>query len=156
VVRCALNDPSPRVRAAALAATAHLLEGPATRTYFAAAEVRFNSKTGAVIRANFASLSSTLGDTACATHEALVRAVRGEPALSCLPAACKALSAFFDAAPFGRLPRDLVPKALGGIQKRLLDLPTEGASRVDGEVGAARVSLLAALTAALAAKGLAG
>ena len=153
VVRCALNDPSPRVRAAALAATAHLLEGPATRTYFAAAEVRFNSKTGAVIRANFASLSSTLGDTACATHEALVRAVRGEPALSCLPAACKALSAFFDAAPFGRLPRDLVPKALGGIQKRLLDLPTEGASRVDGEVGAARVSLLAALTAALAAKG---
>ena len=153
VVRCALNDPSPRVRAAALAATAHLLEGPATRTYFAAAEVRFNSKTGAVIRANFASLSSTLGDTACATHEALVRAVRGEPALSCLPAACKALSAFHDAAPFSRLPRDLVPKALGGIQKRLLDLPTEGASRVDGEVGAARVSLLAALTAALAAKG---
>ena len=154
VVRCALNDPSPRVRAAALAATAHLLEGPATRTYFAAAEVRFNSKTGAVIRANFASLSSTLGDTACATHEALVRAVRGEPALSCLPAACKALSAFHDAAPFSRLPRDLVPKALGGIQRRLLDLPTEGgASRVDGEVGAARVSLLAALTAALAAKG---
>jgi hypothetical protein len=153
VVRCALNDPSPRVRAAALAATAHLLEGPATRTYFAAAEVRFNSKTGAVIRANFASLSSTLGDIACATHEALVRAVRGEPALSCLPAACKALSAFHDAAPFSRLPRDLVPKALGGIQRRLLDLPTEGASRVDGEVGAARVSLLAALTAALAAKG---
>jgi hypothetical protein len=34
VVRCALNDPSPRVRAAALAATAHLLEGPATRTVF--------------------------------------------------------------------------------------------------------------------------
>ena len=51
IVRCALNDPSPRVRAAATAATASLLEGPATKRYLAAAEVRTNPKTGAVVRA---------------------------------------------------------------------------------------------------------
>ena len=153
VVRCALNDPSPRVRAAAMAATANLLEGPATKRYLAAAEVRTNPKTGAVVRANFASLSSTLGDIARATHEALTRAVRAEPALSCVPAACKALGAFHDAAPFARLPRDMIPKSMEAVVRRLNELPTHEGSSQDPEVGAARVSLLAALTAVLAAKG---
>lgn len=152
IVRCALNDPSPRVRAAATAATASLLEGPATKRYLAAAEVRTNPKTGAVVRANFASLSSTLGDIACATHEALTRAVRAEPASSCVPAACKALGAFHDAAPFARLPRDMIPKSMEAVMRRLNELAPEGSSQ-DPEVGAARVSLLAALTAVLAAKG---
>ena len=43
-----MGDPAPRVRAAAAAAVAQLLEGPATRQYLAAAELRVNPKTGQV------------------------------------------------------------------------------------------------------------
>jgi hypothetical protein len=39
-------------------------------------------------------------------------------------AACKALSAFIDAAPFSRLPKELLPKAMLAIWKRLQELPT--------------------------------
>jgi hypothetical protein len=74
------------VRAAAAAAVAQLLDGGATRQYLAAAEVRVNTKTGQVMRRNFASLSSTLGDTAVTLHDALVRVIAAEPSLSCLPA----------------------------------------------------------------------
>jgi hypothetical protein len=161
LLRVALQDPAPRVRAAALSAIAHLLEGNVTRQYMAVAEVRTNPKTGAVIRRNFASLSSTLGDVAATTHDALVRIVQAEPSLACLPAACKALSAFVDAAPFGRLPPTLLPRAIGVIWTRVGELSVCGgngggwASRAEGsssETTTARTSLLAALTAALSAK----
>ena len=64
----------------------------------------------------------------------------------------QALGAFHDAAPFARLPRDMIPKSMEAVMRRLNELAPEGSSQ-DPEVGAARVSLLAALTAVLAAKG---
>ena len=78
LLRLVVADPSPRVRAAAAAATAQMLEGSATRQYLAAAEVRVHPKTGLVIRRNFASLSSTLGDVAATLHAALTRAAAAE------------------------------------------------------------------------------
>ena len=155
LLRLVVADPSPRVRAAAAAATAQMLEGSATRQYLAAAEVRVHPKTGLVIRRNFASLSSTLGDVAATLHAALTRAAAAEPSLSCVPAACKALSAFLDAAPFARLPEDLLPKAMSAAWKRARDLPEPGRSggEASSDVAAARTSLIAALGAALGAKG---
>ena len=163
-LRLVVADPSPRVRAAAAAAIAQMLEGNATRQYLAAAEVRVHPKTGLVIRRNFASLSSTLGDVAVTLHAALTRAAVAEPSLSCVPAACKALAAFLDAAPFARLPEDLLPKAMSAAWKRAKNLPEpSGASRADAagrnggeassDVAAARTSLIAALGTALGAKG---
>jgi hypothetical protein len=96
-----LADPSPRVRAAAASAIAHLFDAPASRQFFSAADVALDKKTGLPVRrVGFASLSSTLGDVALATHHALCRAVTSEPEKNCLPSACKALAAFVDAAPF--------------------------------------------------------
>ena len=163
-LRLVVADPSPRVRAAAAAAIAQMLEGNATRQYLAAAEVRVHPKTGLVIRRNFASLSSTLGDVAVTLHAALTRAAAAEPSLSCVPAACKALAAFLDAAPFARLPEDLLPKAMSAAWKRAKNLPEpSGAARADAagrnggeassDVAAARTSLIAALGTALGAKG---
>jgi len=60
LLRCVVLDPAPRVRAAAAAAVAQLMDGAATRQYLAVAEVRLNTK-GQVMRRNFSSLSSTLG-----------------------------------------------------------------------------------------------
>ena len=167
LLRCVVLDPAPRVRTAAAAAVAQLLEGPASKRYLAAAEARVDAKTGRAVRRNFASLSSTLGDVATTLHDGLLRVVAAEPNLGCLPAACKALSAFVDAAPFSRLPPDLLPRAMLVVWKRLRDLPAAGGraeaagwggggAAAAGDITTARVSLLAALTATLSVKAASG
>jgi hypothetical protein len=123
LARVVLHDPSPRARAAAAAAVAQLLDSAASRQYLSAAELKLDAKTGlAARRVNFASLSSTLGDLAVATHGALTLAVAAEPAPACVPSACKALAALADAAPFARLPRNLLPDAALAAWRRVSSL----------------------------------
>ena len=121
LARVFLSDPSPRVRGAAFLATAALFDARESRAFFAAAEARASDpRTGRVMRrAHFASLSSTLGDVAVTTHGALVRAVAAEPDVGLLPAACKALAAFVDAAPHGRMPEETLEKTVAAIWARL-------------------------------------
>ena len=121
LARVFLSDPSPRVRGAAFLATAALFDARESRAFFAAAEARASDpRTGRVMRrAHFASLSSTLGDVAVTTHGALVRAVAAEPDVGLLPAACKALAAFIDAAPHGRMPEETLEKTVAAIWARL-------------------------------------
>ena len=121
LARVFLSDPSPRVRGAAFLATAALFDARESRAFFAAAEARASDpRTGRVMRrAHFASLSSTLGDVAVTTHGALVRAVAAEPDVGLLPAACKALAAFIDAAPHGRMPEETLEKTVAAVWARL-------------------------------------
>jgi hypothetical protein len=164
LARVMLHDPSPRARAAAAAAVAQLFDAPASRQYLSAAETKLDSKTGlALRRVNFASLSSTLGDLAVATHGALTHAVASEPALACVPSACKACAALADAAPFGKLPRNLLPDAALAAWRRISGLQAVGGTRLlpsssggpneDPELVSATVALLSALAATLGAKG---
>ena len=157
LARVVLHDPSPRARAAAAAAVAQLLDSAASRQYLSAAELKLDAKTGlAARRVNFASLSSTLGDLAVATHGALTLAVAAEPALACVPSACKALAALADAAPFARLPRNLLPDAALAAWRRVSSLVsgmTSKTSAEDSETATAAVALLSALAATLGAEG---
>ena len=164
LARVMLHDPSPRARAAAAAAVAQLFDAPASRQYLSAAETKLDSKTGlALRRVNFASLSSTLGDLAVATHGALTHAVASEPALACVPSACKACAALADAAPFGKLPRNLLPDAALAAWRRISSLQAKSGTRLlpsssggpneDPEFVSATVALLSALAATLGAKG---
>ena len=164
LARVMLHDPSPRARAAAAAAVAQLLDAPASRQYLSAAETKLDPKTGlALRRVNFASLSSTLGDLAVATHGALTRAVASEPALACVPSACKASAALADAAPFARLPRNLLPDAALAAWRRISSLQAPGTRAPsssggsgpaeDPETVSATVALLSALAATLGARG---
>lgn len=149
-----LNDPSPRVRAAAAQTIAALFESAVSRQYLVAAEVLLDKKTGLPKRrVNFASLSSTLGDIACATHHALVRAVQTEPHITALPSVCKALSVFTDTAPFQKLPHDLLPETLSAAWKRLLEVSEHSSVADEGDVVSATVALLSVLGATLGAKG---
>jgi hypothetical protein len=164
LARVMLHDPSPRARAGAAAAVAQLFDAPASRQYLSAAETKLDSKTGlALRRVNFASLSSTLGDLAVATHGALTHAVASEPALACVPSACKACAALADAAPFGKLPRNLLPDAALAAWRRISSLQAKSGTRLlpsssggpneDPELVSATVALLSALAATLGAKG---
>lgn len=154
LARVVLHDPSPRARAAAAAAVAQLLDSAASRQYLSAAELKLDAKTGlAARRVNFASLSSTLGDLAVATHGALTLAVAAEPALACVPSACKALAALADAAPFARLPRNLLPDAALAAWRRVSSLVSGMTSAEDSETATAAVALLSALAATLGAEG---
>ena len=154
LARVVLHDPSPRARAAAAAAVAQLLDSAASRQYLSAAELKLDAKTGlAARRVNFASLSSTLGDLAVATHGALTLAVAAEPALACVPSACKASAALADAAPFARLPRNLLPDAALAAWRRVSSLVSGMTSAEDSETATAAVALLSALAATLGAEG---
>ena len=154
LARVVLHDPSPRARAAAAAAVAQLFDSAASRQYLSAAETKLDAKTGlAARRVNFASLSSTLGDLAVATHGALTLAVAAEPALACVPSACKASAALADAAPFARLPRNLLPDAALAAWRRVSSLVSGMTSAEDSETATAVVALLSALAATLGAEG---
>ena len=154
LARVMLHDPSPRARAAAAAAVAQLFDSAASRQYLSAAETKLDAKTGlAARRVNFASLSSTLGDLAVATHGALTLAVAAEPALACVPSACKASAALADAAPFARLPRNLLPDAALAAWRRVSSLVSGMTSAEDSETATAVVALLSALAATLGAEG---
>ena len=161
LARAMLHDPSPRVRAAAAVAVAQLLDAPASRAYLSAAELKLDPTTGlALRRVNFASLSSTLGDLAVATHGALTLAIKAERSLACVPSACKAAAALADAAPFARLPRNLVPDAALAAWRRVSSLASSRARDASGGEGSedpervsAQVALLSALAATLGAEG---
>ena len=154
LARVVLHDPSPRARAAAAAAVAQLLDSAASRQYLSAAETKLDAKTGlAARRVNFASLSSALGDLAVATHGALTLAVAAEPALACVPSVCKASAALADAAPFARLPRNLLPDAALAAWRRVSSLVSGMTSAEDSETATAVVALLSALAATLGAEG---
>ena len=156
LARAMLHDPSPRVRAAAAATVAQLLDAPASRQYLSAAEIKLDPKTGlAARRVNFVSLSSTLGDLAVATHGALTLAIRTEQSPACVLSVCKALAALADAAPFARLPLNLLPDSALAAWRRVSGLTRTHATRAseDPEGVSATVALLSALSATLGAQG---
>ena len=96
------------------------------------------SKDRPVVRANFASLSSTLGDIARATHEALTRA-RYEPAGVVVRAGGVQGARRFPRRRAPRAsPRGHDPTSMEAVVRRLNELPTHEGSSQDPEVGAAR------------------
>jgi hypothetical protein len=138
------HDPAPRVRAAAAAALAALLDGPPARAYLAVADCRAGARSAAAA----ASLSAQLADGAAAAHAALVGALDSEDTLPTLVAACRAAAAFALAAPFGRLPPPLAPALAAAAWRRAESL--QGSMLPDAS--AARLALVSTLAAAMATR----
>ncbi len=63
-------------------------------------------------RRGFTTLSGTLGQLAAATHAGLLQALAAEPDAAALAALLRALGALVAAAPYPRLPPDLLPRAV--------------------------------------------
>ncbi|KAK9841854.1 hypothetical protein WJX81_007459 [Elliptochloris bilobata] len=111
----AARDPSPRVRASAAAVIQTLLEGPPQRAFLAIAEVQAQARH--VVR-GFTTLSGTLGRLAVALHAGLLQALAAEEDPGVRVAMLRALGALVAAAPYPRLPPDL----LLGVIEQLLEL----------------------------------
>ena len=76
-------------------------------------------------RRGFTTLSGTLGQLAAATHAGLLQALAAEPDAAALAALLRALGALVAAAPYLRLPPDLLPRAVQARTARALCPPAK-------------------------------
>eukprot|EP00250_Pteridium_aquilinum_P000734 c10890_g1_i1 orf=147-3497(+) len=122
LLKSLLYDPILKVRMAAAATISLMLEGP-SRAFIRMAEFRDIGKTG-----SFMTLSFSLGQVLLQLQKGLTHLAVNETNSGLLVASLKALSLFVGAAPFSRLPNDLLPNIIQAVQKRmksLLSLPAD-------------------------------
>jgi hypothetical protein len=93
-----------------------MLEGP-VRAFLQVAEHREFARSGP-----FTSLSGSLGQTVVQLHTGLLHIVSNEKNGGILAAALRALSLLVAAAPYGRLPMELLPNVVLSVNKRMHDL----------------------------------
>ncbi|CAK9259601.1 unnamed protein product [Sphagnum jensenii] len=111
-----LFDPIVKARVAAASTIAMMLEGP-VRAFLQVAEHREFARSGP-----FTSLSGSLGQTVVQLHTGLLHIVSNEKHGGILAAALRALSLLVAAAPYGRLPMELLPNVVLCVNKRMHDL----------------------------------
>ncbi|CAK9199437.1 unnamed protein product [Sphagnum troendelagicum] len=111
-----LFDPIVKARVAAASTIAMMLEGP-VRAFLQVAEHREFARSGP-----FTSLSGSLGQTVVQLHTGLLHIVSNEKHGGILAAALRALSLLVAAAPYGRLPMELLPNVVLSVNKRMHDL----------------------------------
>lgn len=116
LLKTVLYDPILKVRMAAAATISLMLEGP-SRAFMQMAEFRESGKFG-----SFMTLSCSLGQIVLQLQRGLTHLVLNEPNIGLLVASLKALSLFLGAAPFSRLPAELLPNTIQSVQKRIKGL----------------------------------
>lgn len=100
----------------AAATISAILEGPAQRTYLSVAEAKSTQRTP--LR-GFTTLSASLGSMAVALHTGLLHAARHEGSPAVLAVALRSLCVLLRAAPYERLPPQLLADALAVVSPRL-------------------------------------
>lgn len=135
-----LSDPLPKVRLAAVAAIGPLLEGPA-RAFLQAAEWKDDARARS---GPFLSLSATLGLIVKQLHAGLLHSVGTERNAQVLAGAFKALALLISAAPYHRLPDDLLPDTVKQIHRKTRALLANQFAAESGGAGAAAVACLGA------------
>ncbi|GAQ81235.1 hypothetical protein KFL_000750040 [Klebsormidium nitens] len=133
-----LSDPLPKVRLAAAAAIGAMLEGPA-RAFLQAAEWKDDARSGP-----FLSLSATLGLIVKQLHAGLLHSVGTERSAQVLAGAFKALALLISAAPYHRLPDDLLPDTVKQVHRKTRALLANQFAAEAGGAGAAAVACLGA------------
>lgn len=111
-----LFDPFLKVRMVAASTICAMLEGP-SRSFMQVAEYKESGKFG-----SFMTLSCSLGQILLQLQRGLAYLVLNECNIGLLVASLKALSLFVAAAPFSRLPDNLLPATIDAVQKRMKDL----------------------------------
>ncbi|KAL4421841.1 hypothetical protein ABPG77_001323 [Micractinium sp. CCAP 211/92] len=145
-----LLDPHLRVRHAAAATLATLLEGPSQRAYLAVGEARDLERQP--VR-GFITLSASLGQMLVSLHQALLHSVEREQDALVLAATLRALGTLLLGAPYHRLPPQLLPlcvRALSGCLARTT--PRGGAAALPPGLLPVASACLACLAAAFSGK----
>ncbi|KAK9916388.1 hypothetical protein WJX75_002097 [Coccomyxa subellipsoidea] len=140
-----VNDPAPKVRAAAASAVAALLEGAPQRAYLGIAECRLPAKQPA---RGFTTLSATLGKLALSLHDGLLQAAASEADPAALTAVLRSLHVLICSAPYARLPPTLLSRTLSDVHRCCTRLQS-GVHRAGEETAPAQAAALSCIAAAL-------
>lgn len=136
LMTCLLFDPVLKTRIAAATTLATMLEGPSS-VFLQVAEYKESAKSG-----SFTTLSSALGQILMQLHAGLLHLVLNESHSGLLMTIFKALSLLISAAPFNRLPQDLLPNVISSVEKKAKELLTSFLDQ--SNIVAASVSCLGA------------
>lgn len=116
LMTCLLFDPVLKTRIAAAATLATMLEGPSS-VFLQVAEYKESAKSG-----SFTTLSSSVGQILMQLHAGFLHLVLSESNSGLLMTIFKALSLLISAAPFNRLPQDLLPNVISSVGKKAKEL----------------------------------